>query len=94
MSEVENLDGRIVERDASGKFVKVTLDPETARSMAKARAPNKARDTTSITLLEEAGYTNKNYNGFRTRCKLTNRHGLTKLINQQLKHVRRGVQNF
>jgi hypothetical protein len=57
MSKVEHLsDGKRITRDEFGRFEKVELDSSTARAMAKARAPNVSRDTTSTTLLEEAGY--------------------------------------
>ena len=57
--EEESYEGRTIERDASGKFVKASLDPETARAMS-AQAQIKKKSKTIGNLLEEAGYTDEN----------------------------------
>ena len=55
MTEVENLDGRRIVRNELGQFVKVELDPETARAMSE-RATEIRRTDGSKQLLQEAGY--------------------------------------
>jgi hypothetical protein len=57
MTEKETLsDGKVVTRNDSGQFTSVQLTSEQARVMAKGGTSNKAINTTSTTLLEEAGY--------------------------------------
>ena len=58
MSEVEHLDGRQIVRDpVSGRFTKVTLDPQTAREMGQVSSSIKS---SAERLLQEQGYDKTN----------------------------------